>query len=258
VTDRRDDAAGSSSPTVKSAMRTLDILEFLVGQNRPMPAHEIATSLAIPVSSLAYLLTTLVDRGYLLRTDRRYAPGPALRRLGEGVAPTLTERAAPLVKALRIQLNETAGFFVRRGTEIEAVVSEIGVHALRYTLEVGQRAPLHSFSAGKALLATFDDEAFEAYLAAAPRAAFTANTLSSADDLRAEIAEIRRTGIARTREEHTPGIMGLGRAIVADGAVLGALSVAVPAARFDAAFEARAIELLTRTAALLAAGEDAG
>lgn len=244
--------APPSTAPVKSAMRTLDILELVVRQSRAMAANEIAAALAIPVSSMAYLLTTLVERGYLERSGRHYGPGPALARLNpDSREPTLAERVAPLVRSLRAQLNETSGFFVRRGFEIEAVASEIGLHALRYTLEVGQRAPLHSFSAGKALLATLDDAEFEHYLAAAQRTAFTPNTLVDADALRTEIAEVRESGIARTREEHTPGIFGIGHAVVVDGTALGAFSVAIPAARFDAAIEDRAIRLLQRAAELL-------
>ena len=67
-----------SSASVKSAIRTLDVLEFLVAQRQPMAARDLSIALAIPVSSLSYLLTTLVDRGYLARDGRHYAPGPAL------------------------------------------------------------------------------------------------------------------------------------------------------------------------------------
>ncbi|HWL47097.1 MAG TPA: IclR family transcriptional regulator [Sphingomonadaceae bacterium] len=246
----------AGAPPVKSAMRTLDILELVAGQGRSMAAHEIAGALAIPVSSLAYLLTTLVERGYLSRTDRRYASGPALRRLAslEG-EQRLIARAAPLVRSLRTQLNETASFFLRRGFEIEAVVTETGVHALRYAVEIGQHAPLHSFSAGKAILASLNPAAFEDYLAKSARERFTANTIVEADALRAEIAAVRHSGIARTREEHTPGIMGIGHAVTAGGVAVGALSLAIPAARFNAGVEARAAALLTRSAALLSSDE---
>jgi len=225
----------SAPPTsVKSALRTLDILELLVRQRQPMAAHEIAEALAIPVSSLAYLLATLVDRGYVERTGRRYAPGAALARLNPaGGEPSLTERVAPLVRSLRLQLNETAGFFVRHDHEIEAIASETGIHALRYTIDVGERAPLHSYAAGKAILATFPRREFDDYLKTVPREAFTASTIVDADALRVEIERVRRTGLARTREEDTPGIVGIGRAVVVDGIPLGAFSVAMPIARFD-------------------------
>ena len=59
-------------------------------------------------------------------------------------------------------------------------------------------------------------------------------------DLRRDIAETRKRGYAISREEHTVGIVGLG--VAADDKF--SLSVAVPTARFDAAFEAIAAKAL--------------
>ena len=53
----------TTSSQVKSATRTLDIIEYIVAHDRPLVAQEIAVALGIPVSSLSYLLGTLVDRG---------------------------------------------------------------------------------------------------------------------------------------------------------------------------------------------------
>jgi IclR family transcriptional regulator, acetate operon repressor len=239
-------------------MRTLDILELVVQQRRPMAAHEIASSLAIPVSSLAYLLGTLVDRGYLTRAGRFYAPGEGLARLTAGGEPSLAERTLPIVRSLRLQLNETATFFVRRGFEIEALTSDTGQHDLRYAVEVGQRAPMHSFSAGKALLATMPPDEFENYLRAVPRPQFTPNTITDADALRLEIEKVRKTGIAHTGEEHTRGIVTVGIAAVAAGEAVGAFSVAIPVFRYDDAVDAKAVKQLRRAAHMLTAGGTIG
>ena len=245
-------ASLSPSAPVKSALRTLDILELLARQARPLTAQEIAVTLGIPVSSLSYLLSTLVDRGYLARAHRHYRLGPAMALFsGPSAEPSLAERAAPIVRAMTRELNETAGFFVLRGFEIEAVASEIGLHALRYTLEVGQRAPLHAFAAGKALLAAMSESELETYFRSAEREAFTPRTLHEEGALRAALDQIRRDGIARTREEHTPGIVGIARAAIVDGEVLGAFSIAVPVARLKPAFEKRAVQQLNRAVALL-------
>lgn len=240
--------------TVKSAMRTLDIIEYVVSRGQPLVAQEIAAALQIPVSSLSYLLNTLVERGYLARSGRRYAAGPGLERLqARDRVFTLADRVAPLVRALRIQLNETASFFVRRDWTVEALATESSDHALRYAVQTGTRAPLHAFSGGKALLAALGEADLARYFAETERLAFTATTITDERPLRTEIARIRDSGIAVTREEHTPGIIGLGRAATVDGDVVGAFSVAIPAVRFDPDVERRASDLLSRTADLLAA-----
>jgi IclR family acetate operon transcriptional repressor len=246
--------ADAASSPVKSATRTLDIIEYVVARDRPVVAQEIAAALVIPVSSLSYLLNTLIDRGYLARAGRRYTAGPGLARLqARAHGFSLAERVAPLVRALRVQLNETASFFVRIGWEVEALVTETSEHALRYAVQMGTRTPLHGFAAGKAILAALPQDEFETYLSESERRAFSPATITDADALRAEIAAVRQSGIARTREEHTPGIQGIGCAVSVDGELLGAFSVAIPSVRFDAEIERHAAELLKRTVALLEA-----
>jgi IclR family acetate operon transcriptional repressor len=245
----------NSSPSpVKSAMRTLDIIEYVVSRNRPVVAQEIAMALGIPVSSLSYLLATLVERNYLVRDGRRYSAGQGLQRLqADSPAFTLAEKVAPLVRTLRIQLNETSSFFVRRGWELEALVTETSEHALRYAVQSGAHAALHSFAAGKALLAALDEEELARYFAETDRCAFTSTTIVDEAALRAELESVRTAGIARTCEEHTSGICGLARVAAIDGEVLGAFSVAIPAVRYNEEVERRAINLLLRTTDLLAA-----
>lgn len=246
-------APSEPNTAVKSALRTLDILELVARQGRPLAAHEISTTLGIPVSSLSYLLSTLVDRGYLDRDRRHYRLGAAVGRLAPvEVAPSLAERVTPIVRALTRELNETAGFFVLRDFEIEAVAREIGSHALRYSLEVGQRAPLHAFAAGKAILSTLPKRELDAYFRTVERKAFTPRTIQDEASLRAALDEIRREGIARTRGEHTPGIVGIARAAFIDGVAVGAFSVAVPTARHNAAIDRRVVQLLIRAESLLA------
>jgi len=245
------DAKGESS-SVKSATRTLDILEFVVGSGRAVSAAEVALALAIPVSSLSYLLGTLVERGYLTRNGRLHSPGPALSRLNPSPGSTqLSDRVYPTVRSLSRQLNETVSFFVRQGYEMEAIAGEVAPQALRYTIEVGRQVPLHAFAAGKAILAALDEGDLADYFNFATRAAFTPHTFTSEPDLRRELDEIRRTGIARTIEEFTPGIIGIGHAVHSGHALIGAISVAIPVARTSPELEERAGTLLTHAAQAL-------
>ena len=248
----------ASSPAqasqVKSATRTLDIIEYVVAHDRPLVAQEIAVALGIPVSSLSYLLGTLVDRGYLAREGRRYSAGPGLQRLQASPGGfSLAERAAPLVRTLRVQLNETTSFFVRSEWDVEAIVTETSEQALRYAVPTGTRLPMHALASGKALLAALPDDELERYFAESERRRFTPDTVTAEKALRRQIAEIRRTGFAVTDEEFSLGIRGVGRVVTIGGDPVGALSVAVPKARFDETMQRRVTDMLERTAGLLEA-----
>lgn len=247
-----DPATGVQNSQVKSATRTLDIIEYVVAHSRPLVAQEIATALGIPVSSLSYLLSTLVDREYLVRDGRRYSAGAGLARLQASTESfTLADRAAPLVRTLRVQLDETTSFFVRNGWEMEAIVTESSEQALRYSVPQGRRLPMHALAAGKVLLASLAPEELEEYFASGEREPFTDKTVTDEASLRAQLDEARNTGFAMTDEEFSRGIVGIGRLIMMDGEPVGSLSVAVPKVRFDDDLHARVADLLDRTASLL-------
>ncbi len=245
--------ASPAATPVKSALRTLDVIEFVVAHRQGVVAQEIAGALGIPVSSLSYLLTTLADRGYLVREGRRYLPGPGLERLraGPGALP-LADRVAPLVRALKGELNETASFMVQRGWEVEALVTEASDQALRYAVDPGTRRPLHALAAGKVILAALPVAERARYFAETTRAVFTPATHTSEADLTADIARIAVDGMAVAREEATVGIVGTAVPARIEGAFVGAFSVAIPAVRCDPALEMRAKQALLRAAAALA------
>ncbi|MBX9885672.1 MAG: IclR family transcriptional regulator [Novosphingobium sp.] len=246
-------AASPAAPPVKSALRTLDVIEFVVAHRQGVVAQEIAGALGIPVSSLSYLLTTLADRGYLVREGRRYLAGPGLNRLrAEPHALPLADRVAPLVRALKGELNETASFMVQRGWEVEALVTEASDQALRYAVDPGTRRPLHALAAGKVILAALPEADRARYFAETTRAALTPATRTTEADLTADITSIAARGMAVAREEATVGIVGTAVPARIDGQFVGAFSVAIPAVRFDAALEARVRQSLQRAAAALA------
>ncbi|WP_336981926.1 IclR family transcriptional regulator [Altererythrobacter fulvus] len=247
--------AAAQSSSVKSATRTLDIIEYVVAAGRPLVAQEISNALGIPVSSLSYLLSTLADRGYLQREGRRYTPGPGLERLqAKRGGFSLVERVAPLVRTLRVQLNETASFWVRHGWQIEPIATEMSEQALRYAVITGTRLPMYALASGKAVLAAMPDEELDRYFAEVKLEKFTPHTIVSEAKLRKQIAETRKTGFAVIEEEYSLGINGIGRVVRVGDEVVGALSVAIPKVRYSEALEKRAKDLLERTATLLEEG----
>jgi IclR family acetate operon transcriptional repressor len=244
-----------TQPTVKSAMRTLDIIEYVVGNPSGVAAQDIAAALQIPVSSLSYLLATLCERTYLRREGRRYLAGAGLDRLRmPASAMSIEDRVAPQVRALRRSLNETTSFFTATDWEIEARVTETAEQALRYAVSVGARTPMHCMAAGKAILSSFDDATLARYFAEAPRPLFTPRTIADEATLRDQIAAVRDTGFALTDEEYTLGVCGIARVVRTDGVAVGALAVALPKLRHTAEARAQIKDRLTAACAAIDAG----
>ncbi len=106
-------------------------------------------------------------------------------------------------------------------------------HRLRAVSAVGAAFPLHCTANGKALLAALPAEHALSLLPARLER-FTANTIVTRKALLAELDEVRSSGIAHDREEHTEGICAVGAAVLDPaGAPVAAISIPVPSQRFQ-------------------------
>lgn len=79
--------AAPTTKTVKSAVRTLQVIEFLAERASPATISQISTSLRFPQSSTSMLMMCLVNLGYVEydRNDRTYRPASKLARLFVGL-----------------------------------------------------------------------------------------------------------------------------------------------------------------------------
>lgn len=222
---------------VKSAERTLDLLECLAAAPQPLNATALSEALGVPKSSMFHLVGTLVDRGYVVEAENnRYRLGPKLGDLVRGGADEahLAKLVQPILDDLSMVTNETCGFNVRSGDEVEVLATVSGRQALTYTMRTGDLAPLYAVSAGKAILAAMERDWFDGYLRRVTFEKFAANTIMSKERLEREVERAREEGFGVVDEEFTPGIVGTGMVVRLGGEVVGAINVVIPAARFDA------------------------
>jgi IclR family KDG regulon transcriptional repressor len=99
---------------------------------------------------------------------------------------------------------------------------------------LGYRNPLHSTSLGKALLAWRDSSEIEDRLAVMDFAKLAPQTITSADALRAQLAEVRAQGFAEEIEESEAGVRCVATPILDHlGRSVAAISISFPLFRFD-------------------------
>lgn len=239
--------------TVKSADRTLDLLELLARWGHEMSHAEIAEALEIPKSSLTKLLKNLSARGYI-----RFVPETKGYRLGEAVTKLarqaseqrdLVACAKPFLSEITRRTKESCALNLLKGDQIEVVATELSPHRLVSHLRPGDLAPLYAVSGGKAILAFLPDVMRDEYLGSIRLERITPRTLTTKKALLGQLDEIRRTGVAYSFEEYTPGIVGVGVPILsAAGFPLGALNLAIPAVRFNDDMSASAVTALRSAA----------
>ena len=224
--------------SVKSAMRVLDLFEYLGRWGAEKTHAEIAEQLGIPKSSLTQLLKTLVRRGYLtyVPASKGYELGPAIAELAKRAndGNDLVAIAQPVLSWITAETQESCALNFIKGDKSEVVACLMSPRRLRYHMGLGDIAPLYATSGGKALLAFLPPEMLQEYLARISFEQITPNTITTREKLEHELSEVRRTGTAHVVEEFTPGIAGVARAVLsASGYPLASINIAVPVVRYD-------------------------
>jgi DNA-binding IclR family transcriptional regulator len=236
---------------VKSAYRTVQILELLASRPQRMTLSELQRELGVPKSSLHSLLQTLVERGWLETSNSGALYGIGLRALRVGTAylerDPIVEAAGPLLAQLRSRLDETVHLGRLDGADIVYLASRESAHHLRSASRIGRRLPAHATALGKVLLAGRSDAELLELLP--PRlVALTPQTVTSFTDLKGELDEIRIQGHSFEHGQNTPGLACVAVAVLGRGQPADAISCSVPAVRLTDEHRQQIIAALTQAA----------
>lgn len=235
---------------VKSAARTLDLLEALARAHQPLTHSELAARTGIPKSSLTQLLRTLADRHYVECSVENgpYSIGRAARDLiGLGIdVRHVVAAASEIMERLCSQSGHSCGLNVRAGDFVERVHGVTAQQGL--TMHVGVRAPLYASSSGKIVLAFLAKEALEDYLERVELRPIASKSLRSPGALREQVRKVRTEGLAFSQGEFTNGVVGLSAPVFdVHSKLVACLGLAVPTAIFES--ERTALTAILREAA---------
>ena len=239
VSTLRDGKAASARDdgiqVLRRAAAALDEIATAPGRLRLVDLH---SRLGLAKSTTRRLLVGLMEIGFAaVDDDGRIILGERLLGLASANAAHITTTFRPTVERVAEETGETVDLSLFRGGQMLFIDQIESPHRLRAVSAVGARFPLFDTANGKAALALLDETEFEQLLAplAADRSA----------RLRTEVDEVRISGIAYDRDEHTEGISAAGVAGRAAGGNIVAISVPAPTDRF-LAHQGRIVAALRR------------
>jgi DNA-binding IclR family transcriptional regulator len=213
----------------------LDIISVL-DREGPMGVTELAETLGIAKSTAHYHLSTLRRNGFVTKDGTRYGLGLSFLKMG-----LQTRRREPLFDAAKEEINKLADetgelailSIEQRGMGVY-LYKRGGSDALDIDAPIGGSATLHNRALGKAMLSRFTEERVDQILDRHGLPETAERTITTREDLKRVLQEVREEGVAFNREESIDGIHGVGVPITsAEGEVLGAISVAGPAKRLN-------------------------
>jgi IclR family transcriptional regulator, KDG regulon repressor len=229
---------GGSRGAVKSASRTLDILELLAGFPNGLSLTDIGHSLKIPLSSQHVLIKSLLSRGYLIRTE-----GTLLYRLGPRVVKiaaaykehsSLISIVDPVISRIRDITTETTSLSLLQGNMIIFVHKRIASGVVQVVNPVGTQRHAHATGSGKVMLSRLAREEIDRIYPVEALPALTPHTISSKTALLAALEEIRRNQYAFDLEESDIGLWAVAGCIMnSAGQPIAAISIAAPYVRIQ-------------------------
>lgn len=240
---------------VPAVDRAADVLELLLHEQRSMTPAGIARGLGIPRSSVHDLLATLVRRRMLALTDQgEYMLGVLLFELGNGYAARLdlAVEGQRVAAQIAYECDETVHLATLEGTEVLYIAKIDTSHTVRMVSAVGVRLPAHCTAVGKALLASLDDADVAARYGDGTLPTMTPKSISSLADLRAELDQVRRDGVAWDNSESNAFVRCAATQVHDHrGEVVAAMSISVPTVRWRRDLQSKFERLVRNGAAEL-------
>lgn len=191
--------------SVKTAGRTIKLLELFIKSSKPLTFIEIQNALDIPKSSLHYLIQDLVNYDYLAYDKKinRYLKGMRLVQYA-----TICVNNTNVIDEINLVLGEIAKKFgesVHAGVLDSRFVTYIAKinesNEISLSSEIGLRVPAHSTAMGKVLLSQLDDEEVLERLNGVELEKITPFTVTNKNKLLSDLDKIRKMGYAVENQE---------------------------------------------------------
>jgi len=185
--------------TIQSVDRAIEILEQMASRDGCASLSELASAVGLSRSTVHGLLATMKRRGLVAQeSNGLYALGIKLFELGTAAVSRLDLRtiAGPVLQQLVDEFQETAHLVVGDALDVIYIDKRECARSMRIVSQVGYRLPAYCTAVGKAMLAFMPADELDRLLADAELRAWSRNTITDQEQLKAELQKIRRCGYA--------------------------------------------------------------
>jgi DNA-binding IclR family transcriptional regulator len=222
--------AEGTSQNVRAVTRALAVLNSFAGKSIQSLA-EVTNATGLDKGTTRRLLLTLMKSGFVAQdpVSQRYRLGRAVRDLAANLADELNlpSIAQPVLTELAGELHVTAFLSVYDDGAVVCVDRIQGIKGIEvHWFPVGANIPYNCGAAAKLLLAYQPPDEIDRVLQRPP-SSLTPKSITDPDELRAELAHIRKRDWELAVDDVALGLAALAIPVRdADGALVGAISIA--------------------------------
>ncbi len=224
--------------TNTAIQKAIAILETIANDTRALSLPDIAEQLSLPRQTVFRVVKQLEDIGLVIRdpSRERYYIGQRLNHLALASISNSHQNKTShaILQQLVDEVGETCNVGMLDGHEVIYIDRVECDWPLRVQLKAGSRVPVYCTAIGKLLLANLGAEARQHVLSVSKLKRFTDSTITSPEELEANLEEIRLLGYSINNQEDSVGLIAMAVPIrnVHDQIVAG-LAVHAPEARLS-------------------------
>jgi IclR family KDG regulon transcriptional repressor len=216
--------------SVEIAFNIIDVLQEKGGAG----VTELANELDHSKSTVHSHLQTLEDREIIVREGDGYRLSLRILDMATHVRDQVGnyDVIKSEVDTLAEETGEIAQFGIEEHGKVSYLYKATGERGVETASQVGTQQPMYSTSLGKTILAYLPEERTEGIVQAQSYEELTPTTVTSAEELYEELAEIRERGYGIDDEENFEGLRCVAAPVKNEETVLGAVSITGPSSRF--------------------------
>jgi DNA-binding IclR family transcriptional regulator len=203
----------SQQRVIKSAQRTLEILECFRERRMPLNASAMSRALRYPQSSTVLLLKSLMHLGYLAfdQQTKTYFPSPRVTLLGDWIDDALFggEHVIEVLEQLNEQFGETTYIAIQKGLVMQYIHSLPGKNPLTLRITPGVTNSLFGSSVGRAILSMKTGEEIAGLITRFNRTVTARDDVVDPDAVFESVGKVRQSGYASVYDTILEGAGGI-------------------------------------------------
>ncbi|SEP01263.1 transcriptional regulator, IclR family [Halogranum amylolyticum] len=223
---------GTPKRHIKTAVRVFELIN-VIQDLQQATFTEISKETEMAESTLHDYLSTLVHLGYLSRESGKYKL--SLQFLDHGTAAresiSIYSKSRQTLKGLAEESGAAVWLVVEENGKAVYLAQELGEDSIETHERIGKHEYMHCLATGKVILAFSSQEHVEEVVEQHGLPQMTPESITTIEELQAELSEIREQRYAVNHNEAAKGTSAVAAPVVIDGQVIGAVAISAPVMR---------------------------
>ena len=218
---------------IASVEKAFKIIELMAENNGTLSVTQIANNLESSVSSINHFLITLSDIGYIDKnySDNRYYLTNKFHILSNKLLNQnkLLEKYVPLANYISNKYSAVVNINSYIGDSVFHLYKDSKVFfSKELDFKLGDTVPAYCCSAGKIMLSEYTEKELEKYFLNNSLIKYQPNTLSTENEIREEIKNVKAHGFSTHIDEYILGLFSISFPLKSINRQRGCITIIIP------------------------------